>query len=192
MKFSKAFTSLAVVLLLSSAAHSQSATATMSNAIDQTQSADVTTELTFRASNANSAMSMTHVNAIGQSAKSTDMSELADLIPAAAHQLTAEIGTEMAGLAAGSTKSFHTGVLKCSNVLNRRSITIKVSYNPRPIGGILNVRVDLVPVFNGIGGASRPVASRSFSQSVDNLDQSVVDAIVNRLSEELALETIPS
>ena len=192
MKISTVVTSFAAVLLLSSAAYCQSGSALMSQSSTQSQSADVTTELTFRASNANSAMSMTHVNEIGQSAKSTEMSELADLIPAATHQLAAKIGTEMSGIAAGSTVSFHTRVLKCANVLNRRSITIKVSYDPRPIGGILNIRVDLVPVFNGIGGASRPVASRSFSQSIDNLDQTVVDEIVTRLSEELALETIPS
>lgn len=154
----------------------------------QTQSANVTTEFAANASNGQATMSINTVREITRTAVSNGTSELAALIPDATHAFSAQLGSQMTQIANGATKSFNTGVLKSSNVLDRRSLTMKVSYDPRPIGGILTVRVDLVPVFNGIGGATRATATRTAAMSVDNLDEKTINDIVSRLSAEMANE----
>lgn len=152
------------------------------------QQMEVTTEFTAKATNSNSPMSMGTVHEMTRTAVSNGTTELAALIPGATRAFSAQLGIQMAQLANGATKSFTTGIMKSANVLDRRSLAVKVTYDPRPIGGILSVRVDLVPVFNGIGGASRATATRATAISVDNLDEKTVTEIVSRLSLELAGE----
>jgi hypothetical protein len=90
----------------------------------------------------------------------------------------------------GSTVGFHTSVTSLANhsITEQHIMQVKVGYEPRPIGGILTVRVELVPVFAGIGSASRPIAVREVSQAVDNFDEDALGDIVADLSHQIGQE----
>jgi hypothetical protein len=90
----------------------------------------------------------------------------------------------------GSTVGFHTTVSSLANhsITEQHVMQVKVAYEPRPIGGILTVRVELVPVFAGIGSASRPTAVREVSQAVDNFDEDAIGEMVAGLSHEIGQE----
>jgi hypothetical protein len=91
-------------------------------------------------------------------------------------------------LRAGGTVSFAATVNAKENITEQHSVNVRVSYDARPIGGILNIRVELVPVFGGIGSASRPVISREFAEAVDDFDDDAVSQTIGRLTRELAAE----
>src|ERR1041385_7591999 len=59
----------------------------------------------------------------------------------------------------GSPVGFHTAVssLASHTITEQHIMQVKVGYEPRPIGGILTVRVELVPVFAGIRSEDRRV-----------------------------------
>ncbi len=70
----------------------------------------------------------------------------------------------------------------------RHSVNVQISYDARPVGGILNIRVELVPDFGGIGSAVRPAASREFAQAVDSFDDDFIGQTITNLTNELAAE----
>lgn len=74
------------------------------------------------------------------------------------------------------------------SIVDQRSINVHVTYDPRPVGGILNIRVELVPLFAGIGSAVRPTISREFAQAVDDFDDDLISQTITQLSGELAKE----
>jgi len=74
------------------------------------------------------------------------------------------------------------------NAMQQRSINVHVSYDARPVGGILSVRVELVPVFGGIGSAVRPMISREFAQAVNDFDDDFIGQTISQLSAELSAE----
>jgi len=77
---------------------------------------------------------------------------------------------------------------KARNIVEHHTMNVKVGYEPRPIGGILSVRVELVPVFCGIGTASRSIAIRDIAQAVDDFDQDVVNNTIEKLTKDLSAE----
>ena len=96
---------------------------------------------------------------------------------------------EVAGeLRTGRAVNFSAIINAKENITEQHSINVRASYEARPIGGILNIRVELVPIFDGIGSASRPAISREFTEAIDSFDDDVVSQTVTRLTHELAAE----
>ena len=93
-------------------------------------------------------------------------------------------------LRTGGTVSFAATVNAKESIIEQHSVNVHVSYDARPIGGILNISVELVPVFGGIGSASRPVLRREFAEAVDNFDDDAVSETIGRLTRELAAEYV--
>ena len=91
-------------------------------------------------------------------------------------------------LRSGGSVHFSTTVNAKERITEQRSVNVRVSYEARPIGGILNVRVELLPLFAGIGAASRADMSRDFAQAVDGVDDAAVSETVLRLTHELATD----
>lgn len=104
-----------------------------------------------------------------------------------AEDMAKKLSGSYEALRAGSTVAFHTAVtsLASHTITEQHVMQVKVAYEPRPIGGILTVRVELVPVFAGIGSASRPIAVREISQAVDNFDEDALGDIVADLSHQI-------
>jgi hypothetical protein len=73
-------------------------------------------------------------------------------------------------------------------VTEQHSVNVHVSYDARPVGGILSIRVELVPIFGGIGAAVRPTATREFAQAVDDFDDDFIGQTITKLTNELAAE----
>jgi hypothetical protein len=100
--------------------------------------------------------------------------------------------------ASGSTELLRSGnVLELSttmggvhSALEQHSINVHVTYDARPVGGILNIRVELVPVFGGIGSAVRPTVSREFAQAVENFDDDFISDTIMKLTNDLAAEMV--
>ncbi len=122
-------------------------------------------------------------------AKTSQRSLMADSMQVATERL-------MSDHAAGSTELLRSGsVLELSttmggihSALEQHSINVHVTYDARPVGGILNIRVELVPVFGGIGSAVRPTVSREFAQAVDNFDDDFISETIMKLTNDLATE----
>ncbi len=74
------------------------------------------------------------------------------------------------------------------NPMEQQSVNVHVTYDARPVGGILNIRVELVPVFGGIGAAVRPTISREFAQAVDDFDDDFISSTITKLTDELATQ----
>lgn len=70
-------------------------------------------------------------------------------------------------------------------VIEQHLLNVVVKYDARPIGGILTVRVELVPAFGGIGTACRPIVSKQFSRAVDNLDDEAIASTIKELTTSL-------
>jgi hypothetical protein len=68
------------------------------------------------------------------------------------------------------------------------TVNLKASYDARPIGGILYIRIGLAPVFGGIGSAVRSVNYREFAEAIDDFDDDFVAETISRLTTELGDE----
>jgi hypothetical protein len=74
------------------------------------------------------------------------------------------------------------------SILSQNRIEVKVQYDPRPIGGILNIRLELMPIFSGIGITNRPIAVKVDAEAIDNLTEDQLSTIIDHLSQKLAAE----
>src|SRR5665213_2754797 len=115
--------------------------------------------------------------------RAAERATLASELPALAEKMVAEQGTG----ATEELRSKHVLDLTMnagsgSNALQERSISVHVTYDARPVGGILNIRVELVPVFGGIGSAVRPAVSRQFAQAVDDFDDDFIGQTIVKLT----------
>jgi hypothetical protein len=64
----------------------------------------------------------------------------------------------------------------------RLTVEVLVEYEERPIGGILRIAADLLPMFTGIYSSLRPLVSNDYAEAVDYLD---VDEIANIVHERI-------
>jgi hypothetical protein len=122
-------------------------------------------------------------------AKASQTSLMADSMTAATSKLVldhANGSTEL--LRAGSVLELSTTMGGVHSALEQHSINVHVTYDARPVGGILNVRVELVPVFGGIGSAVRPTISREFAEAVENFDDDYISETIMKLTNDLAAE----
>src|ERR1035437_8197351 len=144
------------------------------------------TSLEFQASNSKSSvMSFETVRAITQSS-------LREAIGLQLNNITAaEIADKLRGgyetLKQGQTIGFNAPVaaLATRAITEQHIMQVMVGYQPRPIGGILTIKVALVPLFCGIGAACRPIAVREVSEAVDNLDEDGLGEVVAGLAHQL-------
>ncbi|MDP4198737.1 MAG: hypothetical protein Q8922_02075 [Bacteroidota bacterium] len=145
--------------------------------------------LTFQASNSNTdVISFEKVRSITESS-------LREAIGSQLNSVTPEeIGKKLSGgyeaLKQGQTISFNAPVaaLAARTITEQHIMQVRVAYEPRPIGGILTIKVELVPLFSGIGSASRPIAYREISEAVDNLDEDGLGDLVAGLTHQLGAE----
>ena len=71
------------------------------------------------------------------------------------------------------------------NIVEEHAVHIFVKYEPQAMGGILTVRADLVPAYQGVGSATRPIASRITTEAVDGLTSDQIEDISQMLVEQL-------
>ena len=153
-------------------------------AIDNNESTQASA-LQTTVENANT-MSFKEVLALSRTAERTS---IAQTIPTVIKNMVAEQGpgaTEL--LRSGRELDMAASVGTDLNPLQQRSVNVKVTYDARPVGGILNIRVELVPVFGGIGSAVRPTESREFAQAVNDFDDDLIGQTIIQLTDELAAE----
>ena len=113
-----------------------------------------------------------------------------------AASLSQAIAKLVADNANGSTDLLRTGQVMNLNakvgsdlgITEQHSVNVHISYDARPVGGILSIKVELVPIFGGIGSAVRPTASREFAQAVDNFDDDFISQTITSMTNELAAE----
>jgi hypothetical protein len=91
-------------------------------------------------------------------------------------------------LRAGKAMDITTMIDTDKSVAAWHSVNVKASYDARPIGGILNIRVGLAPVFGGVGSAVRTVNYREFAEAIDTFDDDFVAQTISRLTKELGAE----
>lgn len=72
-----------------------------------------------------------------------------------------------------------------ASLLDEQSISVKVNFETRPVGGILTVRASMAPSFRGVGVSTRPEISRSVAMAVDELDEAMVRDLVRELTAEI-------
>jgi hypothetical protein len=75
-----------------------------------------------------------------------------------------------------------------ASLIDEHTVHVKVNFDHRPIGGILNVQVSMTPSFRGIGISSRPTISKSVAQATDMLDENAVRSMVKALTAEIKAE----
>jgi hypothetical protein len=157
-----------------------------SNQAPQTQKNAIMTNYAFQASNAKSqVMSFEDLKAITESSIREAVGS--QLKTVSAEDVNQRLAGTFDALVSGKTVCFATPVsgLAAHTVTEQHSMNVQVRYEARPIGGILTVRVELVPVFCGIGSASRSIAFREMSQALDNLEEDGVGEVVAELSHQL-------
>jgi len=157
-----------------------------SNQAPQTQKNAVMTNYAFQASNAKSqVMSFEDLKAITESSIREAVGS--QLKSVNAEEVNRKLAGSFDALVGGKAVSFSAPVsgLAAHTVTEQHSMNVQVRYESRPIGGILTVRVELVPVFCGIGSASRSIAFREMSQALDNLEEDGVGEVVAELSHQL-------
>ncbi|MFI5201548.1 MAG: hypothetical protein ACHQNE_04120 [Candidatus Kapaibacterium sp.] len=122
-------------------------------------------------------------------ARAAERTSIAQSIPTVVKKMVDEQGagaTEL--LRSGRELDMAVSAGTDLNPLQQRSVNVSVTYDARPVGGILNIRVELVPVFGGIGSAVRPVVSREFAQAVNDFDDDLIGQTIIQLTDELASE----
>ena len=78
--------------------------------------------------------------------------------------------------------------VEAGSLVDEHTLNVKVNYDPRPVGGILTVRVSMTPSFRGIGVSTRPTTSRSIALAVDELSEETVKSLVDELTTEIKTE----
>ncbi|MEO6941003.1 MAG: hypothetical protein ABI444_12835 [Candidatus Kapaibacterium sp.] len=108
------------------------------------------------------------------------------------HALLPNIVSSIPNLASGETKAFSVVVVTAEphSVLEEHSMKVTVTYEPRPVGGIMNVRVELLPAFSGVGVVNHAVLSKSSAEAVDELNPLTVSLVVAKLTKELTADFI--
>src|SRR5579883_898684 len=155
----------------------------------QSQQAAIPTSYTYRVSNDKApVMSFEEVRSITQSSVREAVSnQLKDITSQA---VNSKLAGNFESLVSGTTIGFSAPVagLAAHSITEQYSMNVNVHYEQRPIGGILTIKVELVPVFSGIGSASRPIAQREMSQAIDNLDEDALGDIVADLTHQLGAD----
>ena len=134
------------------------------------------------------AMSFAEVKAITESSVREAISD--HLRGITASEMTDRITNSFRDITGGNPVSFSAPIsgLSGHSITEQYSMNVTVHYEPRPIGGILSIRVELLPVFCGIGSASRPAAYRELSRAVDDLDEDALGEAVSSLTHDLGEE----
>lgn len=124
-----------------------------------------------------------------QQVQSLELSALRDRVTASLAAVTANIETttlvDIEELVRKGTVHFTTPANAAGPVTEQHLLNVTVRYDARPIGGILTVKSDLVPVFSGIGTACRPTVSNQFSEAVDNLDDDTIADAIRHLTAQV-------
>jgi hypothetical protein len=128
---------------------------------------------------------------VSTESKSTEKESVVNSLQEVASKLVADH-------APGSTEYLRTGramdltatVSTGQNAMDQQSVNVHVTYDARPVCGIMNIRVELVPVFGGIGSAVRPTISREFAQAIDNFDDDFIGQTITKLTSELAADMV--
>lgn len=120
--------------------------------------------------------------------RSSLVEQAAELSTTTMNTILPELQNRLSSIDQGGALQFVVNSDQSVSLLDQYTIEVKVSYDPRPVGGILNVKVNLVPVFSGVGIANRPVASRAMARAVDQISEESISVIVKDLSKDLAAE----
>jgi hypothetical protein len=159
-----------------------------SQPVAESQKLELRTSFRSRASNVNSPslsgnqmQMMTH-----SSINSVLLAQSSQMASIATAALSSNKGMSLRDLENGGVRNFSAPLGSLNGELtNQHAVRVHVNFEVRPIGGVLTVRVDLVPQFSGVGVSNRPLASKTMMTAVDNLDASTVNALVASLSSEL-------
>jgi hypothetical protein len=145
--------------------------------VSEAQKLRLATEIAIRASNARNASF--DVNEITSTALSAQTMNQVEMLPTVVEQALANV----------SFSGAHV-VIKtdAASLLDEHTVTVKVQFEERPVGGILNVQVSMTPVFAGVGVTARPIVSRSIAQAVDQMNDEVVKQLVRDLTREMQNE----
>lgn len=131
----------------------------------------------------------TDVAMVQQTAVRASLLDQADALSTTTmNSILPEVQNRMSSIVEGGSVQFVVNSAQSASLLDQYTIEVKVAYDPRPVGGILNIKVSLVPVFSGVGIANRPVASRAKARAVDHISDESISAIVSDLSKSLAQE----
>jgi hypothetical protein len=116
-------------------------------------------------------------------AQPTELGATSTGLPKAVDQALSMLSLDK--LTAGETKA--TVVIGgSSSLLNEQSVTVKVNYDARPVGGILTVRASMTPTFRGVGISARPEITRSVAMAVDEYDAELVKELTRNLTSEIS------
>ena len=151
----------------------------------QTQKVYLPTSMNAQVSNDVLPMSFDAVKSITQGSVREFVGEQLGTMNQSAIQ--SKINAEYEKLASGQPVSFGASIagLAAHSVTEQHAMHVSLKYDARPIGGILTIRVELVPVFSGIGAASRPTALKTITQAVDRLDEESLGTIVSGLIHQM-------
>lgn len=155
----------------------------------QRQSSAIKTSRVFNASDSDApALSLADVEKMTERSFRQTISN--DLKRVTADEVDSEIIDRFDDLAAGITVSFasHLAASPGNSSTEQYSMNVVLQYHRRPIGGILTVKVELVPSFCGLGSAIRPIAVRETAEALDNLEPDGLGEIVSRLSHQLGID----
>lgn len=153
------------------------------DAPNSTQSLVLPTEMNRRA--ASSRNDLADAASVRKASLGSTSVSLATELPKAVDQALTQIS--LGNLMAGSTK-VNVTVGGTTSLLDEQGVNVKVTYEARPVGGILTVRASMAPTFRGVGVSTRPTISRSVAMAVDQLDETVVHSIVRELTSEINQE----
>jgi hypothetical protein len=134
------------------------------------------------------ALSASQVNAITRESVSNSTLEALTNLPKTAVDLTASnLVNSLGTIANGEVVSFCLNLnVADRSVIKEQKLNVVINYDGQAIGGILTVKVDLVPVFSGVGVSNRPLASKTFVAAVDQLENTSINDIVTDLSKQIA------
>ncbi len=178
----------AIALCSVSVSIGQAQTLLSSQPVTESQKVEIRTEIGMRVSNSHSPLvSPNEMTNISNAARSSQIiSQTSILVEMALKAVTSSVVTSMSDIVSGNGKQFVTDLSSNHNsIAQSTNVKVSVNYEARPIGGILSVTVDLVPLFSGVGVANRPLASKSITQAVDEVTPKSITLIVAALSADL-------
>ena len=106
-------------------------------------------------------------------------------LPKAVDQALSKISVEQVR-AGGSKATVILGGTR--SLVDEQAVNVKISFEERPVGGILTVRASMTPSFRGVGVSTRPAISRSVAMAVDEVDQKLINDLVRELTAEITGE----
>ena len=173
-----------IISLLCAASFFVAAIIASAQEVAQSQKTAVVTSYMPHASNQNDA-SMGIKGMIGMTPSQSALAEPALIGTASRDIIIPTLTGRISSISNGNVEFSSAPLISSGSTLHRTVLSLTVSFTKNPLGGILKVRGDIMPLFSGVGSSVRPKKTYEIIEATDELDEAQLQDAMERVTSTL-------